>query len=71
MIFNIPQAEDIEINTIVLDLNGTLAVYGEITKETKNLIQKLKKLQYRLVLISGDIRGQAKEIADALGLEFF
>ena len=71
MIFNIPQAKNIEIDTIVLDLNGTLTVYGKLSEETKKLIQKLKDLQYRLVLISGDIRGQAKEIAEILDLELF
>jgi len=71
MIFNIPQSESIEINTIVLDLNGTLVVYGTLKDELKKLIQKLKDLKYRLVLISGDIRGQAKEIAELLELELF
>jgi len=71
MIFNIPQIGAIEIHTIVLDLNGTLAVYGVLSEKTKELIRQLKKLQYRLVLISGDIRGQAREVADDLDLELF
>ncbi len=69
MIFNIPQGEGFEINTIVLDLNGTLSVKGIVSDETKHLISRLKELDYRIVLISGDIRGNAKTIADELGLE--
>jgi len=72
MIFHIPpHGEILEINTIVLDLNGTLSVRGKIEESTKELIRQLKELNYRLVLISGDIRGSAKQIADELGLELY
>jgi soluble P-type ATPase len=69
MLFNIPQGESFEINTIVLDLNGTLTVNGILSEETKQLIIKLKELEYKIVLISGDIRGNAKTIADELEIE--
>jgi len=69
MFFNIPQGESFEINTIVLDLNGTLTVNGILLEETKQLIIKLKELKYKIVLISGDIRGNAKTIADELEIE--
>ena len=69
MQFNIPQGESFEITTIVLDLNGTLSVNGKISDKTKSLISKLKELNYRIVLISGDIRGNAKIIAKELGIE--
>jgi soluble P-type ATPase len=69
MIFNIPKGESFEINTIILDLNGTLSVRGYVSNSTKQLINKLKNLEYRIVLISGDIRGNAKKIADELEIE--
>ncbi len=47
MIFNIPEGEPIEINTIVLDLNGTLAVKGIVAEKTKFLIRELKNLDYK------------------------
>jgi len=71
MKIQIPKGETIEINTIVLDLNGTLAVKGIVSDKTKELILKLKELNYRIVLISGDIRGNAKIISDELGIELF
>lgn len=72
MIFNIPpNGEVLEINTIVLDLNGTLSVKGIVAASTKDLIQELQNLGYRLILISGDIRGSAKQIADEMGLELY
>jgi len=72
MIFNIPPNGDVlEITTIVLDLNGTLSVKGVVADSTKELILQLKQLGYRLILISGDIRGSAKTIADELGLELY
>ena len=71
MKIQIPKGKTIEINTIVLDLNGTLAVKGIVSDKTKELILKLKELNYRIVLISGDIRGNAKTISDELELELF
>ena len=71
MKIEIPKGKTIEINTIVLDLNGTLAVKGIVSEQTKKLIHKLKELNYRIVLISGDIRGNAKIISDKLETELF
>ena len=71
MIYNIPKGEAIEINTIVLDLNGTLTVNGKLEDSTKDLIIQLQNKGFRLVLISGDIRGNAKTIADELGMELY
>ena len=72
MIFNIPpHGEVLEINTIVLDLNGTLSVNGVVADSTKELIHQLKEIGYHLFLISGDIRGSAKTIANELGLDLY
>ncbi|HBF88251.1 MAG TPA: hypothetical protein DDX39_06375 [Bacteroidales bacterium] len=71
MIFEIPNGEIIQIETIILDLNGTLSVYGKVAESTVKLIQELKKLDYKLYLISGDIRGDAKRVSDELGLTLY
>ncbi len=71
MIYHIPKGETIEINTIVLDLNGTLTVKGILQDSTIELIKQLQSNNFRLVLISGDIRGNAKTIADDLGMELY
>lgn len=71
MIYHIPKGETIEIDTIVLDLNGTLTVKGILQNSTIELIKQLQNNDFRLVLISGDIRGNAKTIADNLGLELY
>ena len=69
MLINAPNNVQLDIKNIVLDLNGTLANYGIISEETKELIQKLKALNYRIILISGDIRGNAATIAKELGID--
>jgi len=71
MIYNIPKGETIEINTIVLDLNGTLTVNGKLESSTEKLVKQLQNKGFRLVLISGDIRGTAKSIAYELGIDLY
>ncbi len=66
-----PNNSELVIETIVLDLNGTLAVYGNVSIETKSRILKLKSMGYRIVLISGDIRGNAAMVAKDLNIELF
>jgi soluble P-type ATPase len=63
-------AGDFELNTIILDLNGTLAVKGEIVKGVKERIAKLKELGFLIVLFSGDQRGTARKQAQELGIEY-
>ena len=69
MIYQLSTDETLEINTIVLDLNGTLSVNGVIPSEIPGLLSQLKKLDVRLILLSGDIRGNAQKLADDLGME--
>ena len=69
MLIKGPNNTDIFIENIILDLNGTLANYGRVKASTKALIKQLESLGYRLILLSGDIRGNAKTIADELGID--
>lgn len=70
MTYNVPQLGEITINTIVLDLNGTLAVKGKIVDGAKERIAKLKELGFKIILFTGDQRGNAKELCEDLGIDF-
>ncbi|MBU1018186.1 HAD family hydrolase [Patescibacteria group bacterium] len=70
MKYNIPQIGVIEINTIVLDLNGTLAVRGKIVDGVKERLITLKKLGIKLILFTGDQRGNASDLCNELDIDF-
>lgn len=70
MIYKVPGVGEIEINTIVLDLNGTLAVKGSIVEGAKERIAKLKKMGFKVLLFTGDQRGNAADLCKDLGIEF-
>lgn len=70
MLYNIPGIGILEINTIVLDLNGTVAVHGKIVSGVKERLIQLKKLGIHVVLFSGDHRGNGQEMCDNLGISF-
>ncbi|MEK7672932.1 MAG: hypothetical protein AAB373_03535 [Patescibacteria group bacterium] len=69
MIFELTDGENLELKTIVVDLNGSLSVYGKVPEGVHEQIQQLKILGFRIVLLSGDVRGNAKIIADNLEIE--
>lgn len=69
MIFELPHGENIEIKTLVLDLNGTLTVHGEVPKGVYEQINTLKDFGFRIVLLSGDARGTAKNVAEEMRIE--
>lgn len=57
-----------EYDTILIDLNGTLTVYGVIDPQVEALIDSLQKLGYRIILLTGDQRSNASMFED-LGIE--
>ena len=69
MYYNLQQGK-IEINTVVFDLNGTLSEYGEVKQETRQWIEKLKDIDFNLILLTSDQRGNAKEIAEELQIDY-
>lgn len=69
MKYNPKGAGEIELNTIVLDLNGTLAVNGKVPEGVSERIKKLKELGFKILLFSGDQRGTALGISQDLGIE--
>ena len=71
MLINGPDNTKIEIENIILDLNGTLSNFGIVSDKTKLLLKQLKQLNYNIVLISGDIRGNASVISKELDLKLY
>lgn len=59
---------DIELNTILIDLNGTLTVSGILDERIPALISQLKWLWFRLILLTGDQRGNSQQF-ESIGLE--
>ncbi|MBS3168274.1 HAD hydrolase family protein [Candidatus Woesearchaeota archaeon] len=68
MQFNL-QKEVLNIDTLVLDLNGTLTTNGKLLKGTKEKINKLKKLDYNIILFTGNQRKNGNEICSLLGIK--
>ncbi len=66
---DIPGDGPLVIETIILDLNGTLCVGGKLVPGVSERIQQLRN-KYHLVLFSGDTRGDASKLADELGIAF-
>ena len=69
MKYNPKGAGEFDLDTIILDLNGTLAVNGSVPDGVKERASKLKELGYKILLFSGDQRGTAQAQADDLGIE--
>ncbi len=69
MVFSIPGQGELDIDTIILDLNGTLAIDGKVIDGVKERIEALRALALRLFLFTGDTHGNAAEIARELQLE--
>lgn len=70
MKYDIPEVGIKEINTIVLDLNGTLAIKGKVVEGVKERLDKIKELGINVILFTGDARGNAKEMCKELNIEF-
>lgn len=70
MKYDVPEVGEIEINTIVFDLNGTLQVQKQIPDGVKERLQKLTEMGMEMVFFTGDARGNAHLIAEELGISF-
>lgn len=57
---------------ILLDIDNTLVPYDSATPtpEIKALLEKIRSIGFRIVLISNNHRGRVKAFAEPLGLEF-
>ncbi len=69
MKISIPETEEMELNTLILDLNGTLTEGGVLVDGVNQKIKLIKEKGLKVILFSGDTRGVAQKIADELGTE--
>jgi soluble P-type ATPase len=68
MIYSIPGHDQIEIKTLILDLNGTLSVSGVIPEGVKERLDILKEKGFKIVFFTGNTRNDADELAKHLGI---
>jgi soluble P-type ATPase len=61
--------EPYDIETVILDLNGTLTDHGEIIEGVRERIAALFERGMRLVLFTGDTLGNGASVAKELNLE--
>ncbi len=64
----IPGRADISATHLVLDINGTLTIDGELLPGTAERIELLKQ-HLTVVLVTADTCGTARSVADSLGVE--
>lgn len=57
------------MRTLIVDLNGTLTIRGEVVKGVLERLEKLKQKGLKIVLFSGDTIGNGKKIAGELNIE--
>lgn len=70
MKYNVPGIGELELRTIILDLNGTLSIGGEIPDGVKERLLKLKELGYKILFFTGNTRGNADKLAEQLGVDW-
>jgi P-type E1-E2 ATPase len=69
MDYGIGEDEVLRISTLILDLNGTLAIDGVIISGVKERILKIQELGIKVILLSGDTMGTAQNIANELQVQ--
>lgn len=70
MHYEIPGQEAFEINTLILDLNGTLSVGGEVPEGVKERLDSLKQLGFKVLFFTGNTRNDADQLAEVLGIDW-
>lgn len=68
MLFNIPNYDNLEIENIVFDYNGTLANGGSVDLKTKELLKKLCK-QFNIFVITADTFGTVEQELEEFNLK--
>lgn len=70
MKYNIPGQDQLEIKTIILDLNGTLSVAGSVPNGVKQQLEQLKGMGFKVLFFTGNTRNDANSLANDLGIEW-
>jgi len=63
----IPGFGEFDIEYLILDLNGTLAIDGIISESTYKKLEKLKE-DFSIFIVSGDIHGNLNKHSESLGV---
>lgn len=69
MIYTIPEVWELELDTLVLDLNGTLTVNWKISDWVKNSLIAIKEMGYEVYLLTWDQRGTAQDFCNELWIK--
>ncbi|MEN6349369.1 MAG: ATPase P [Syntrophomonas sp.] len=67
---SIPGREDLQFHHLLLDMNGTLTVDGELPKGVKERLEFLKT-KLNIYLLTADTFRTGTRVADELGIEVF
>jgi soluble P-type ATPase len=70
MDYDIPGVGQLTIKTIILDLNGTLSVGGQIPEGVKPRLTQLKGMGFIVLFFTGNTRNDADDLAQDLGIEW-
>ncbi|HSW66522.1 MAG TPA: hypothetical protein VLI54_05285 [Bacillota bacterium] len=70
MTYDIPGQGQLTIKTVILDLNGTLSVGGQIVDGVKSRLDKLKEQGMQVLFFTGNTRNDADDLATNLGIEW-
>lgn len=68
MKYAVPGVGDIELQTIILDLNGTVTVGGAVPEGTREKLAAVKNLGFQTVFFTGNTRNNADQLAKELGI---
>ena len=66
--YDIPGRETLELETVVLDLNGTVALDGAVVPGVGERVERLKAQGANVYLLTADTRGNGAAIATTLGI---
>jgi P-type E1-E2 ATPase len=67
--FQVPGMGKVEIKNVVFDLNGTLSMNGTISQDVEKKIRQLSQ-RVNVFILSSDTRGNLKELAEKLGVNY-
>ncbi len=70
MIYNIPGQEMFELRTLILDLNGTLTIGGQLVKGVKKRLSRLQALGFDILFFTGNTRNDADKFASNLNIRW-
>lgn len=70
MRYDIPGQGQLTIKTLILDLNGTLSVGGEVPEGVKGRLGQLQAKGFNILFFTGNTRNDADDLAASLGIEW-